>query len=187
MKNMQQMIQKCKQMAQTSYKTINPNFQDPGNGQPAQLKSGDLKGEDYFARDLRNQLQVIEKAGTDVSELQTNYQYSDKDNKSKVTIGYDDNAKKGIEGERTVKQQLDGYNNQLQQAVQGYEEVQTRMPDVKFNKEQILGYQIQPKTKSAMEINAIPANILRDDFGVNQPTQVAPAQDYQGLIQNSQQ
>ncbi len=150
----QQKVQQCTQMAQQQWNVVNPKFAPNENGKGETLKTGDVQKEDAFQRDLRNQLEILSKAGKGVQGLQTNWQYGDKDEKSKVTIEFDDGQPKGPV-DRTAREQLESYNAQLKDAAAGLEEVRAKMPDYKPEGDP-LQYQIAPESKSVMEINQAP-------------------------------
>ncbi len=177
------MGEQCGQLAQQSYKTINPRFESGKDGKD-ELKTGDLKKEDGFVRDSRVQLEILNSAGKDPRNVPSNWKYSDQDAKARVTVGFDDNAQPKGEEDRTVTQQLDSYNNQLKEAAKGYDEVKTRFPQLATPSDAPLKYQIQPETKSVMEINQSTNGILGED-GIKVSNEPA-AQDYGTLTGQSQ-
>jgi hypothetical protein len=150
----QKKVQQCNQIAQQEWNVVNPKFQTNEDGKGETLKTGDVNKEDAFQRDLRNQLELLSKAGKGVDGLQTNWQYEGKDEKSKVTIEFDDGQPKAPV-DRTVREQLESYNNQLSEAAQGMEEVREKMPEY-VPAGDPMQYQIAPESKSAMEINQTP-------------------------------
>lgn len=177
----QQKIQQCQQMASQKWDVINPKFVTNEDGKGETLKTGDVNKEDAFQRDLRNQLEVLSKAGTSVKGLQTNWQYEDKDEKSKLVIEFDDGQPKAAV-DRTPREQIESYNNQLQEAAKGLEEVREKMPEYKVA-EDPLQYQIAPESKSIMEINQTPVVSAFEEANI--PEVAAPtkaAETYEGLL-----
>jgi len=173
-------IQQCQQMAQQKWDVINPKFQANENGKGETLKTGDVNKEDAFQRDLRNQMEVLNKAGK-AQGLQTNWQYEDKDFKSKVNIEFDDGQPKGPV-DRTVREQLESYNNQLQEAAKGLEEAREKMPELPVSGDP-LSYQIAPESKSAMEINQTPIVSAFEEVKIPEVAAPAKSQEtYDGLL-----
>ncbi len=177
------MTDQCQQLAAVPYNEINPRFEAGKDGKE-ELKTGDLKKEDGFIRDSRVQLETLKSAGKEATSVPSNWKYSGADLKAKVTIDFDDEAKAQAPKDMSVKEQLESYNNQLREAAKGYDEVKTRLPDLKVNSEDVLKYQIQPETKSVMEINQSANAILRED-GVKVGS-TKTAQDYGTLTGQSQ-
>lgn len=185
LKNAQQEVQKkiqqCQQMAQQQWNVINPKFQANEDGKGETLKTGDVNKEDAFQRDLRNQMEVLNSAGKSVKGLQTNWQYEDKDEKSKVVIEFDDGQPKGPV-DRTPREQIESYNAQLQEAAKGLDEVRERMPDLPVAGDP-LQYQIAPESKSAMEINQTPVVSAFEEVKIPEVAAPQKAQDtYDGLL-----
>jgi hypothetical protein len=168
----QKKVQQCNQMAGISFKEINPKFVPNDDGKGETLKTGDVAKEDAFQRDLRNQMEVLSKAGKGIGGLQTNWAYEAKDERSKVVIDFDENGQPKAPVDRTVRQQLESYNNQLQEAAKGLEEVKAKMPEMVISGDP-LSYQIAPESKSAMEINQTPVVSAFEEANV--PEVAAPA------------
>lgn len=179
----QRMTQQCNQLTAIPYNAINPRFEANEKNGKEELKIAGPQKEDGFIRDSRVQLEILNKAGKLASEVPSNWKYDAKDDKARITIGFDDNAKPQGEQEMTVKQQLESYNAQLQAAAEGYSEVQARLPDYKFDVNKTLSYQIQPNTKSIMQINQMPPEAT-DDVGVNMKAPNS-AKNYNELLQQS--
>jgi len=178
-KEISRMTDQCKKLASTKLTDINPRFvEDAKNPDKDNFKSGDDKKEDGFARDLRNQLEIMKKAGKSVKSLPSNWKYEDKDDRARTRIDF-------IDSEKTVKQQLDEYNTQLKDAAQKVKKKKkTRLPDLQMDSKEILGYEIKPETKSIMEINRVPPQIL-DEVGLK-PTDPTPAAEtYEELVQQA--
>ena len=66
-KEIQQKVQQCTQMSQQEWNVINPKFVANENGKGETLKTGDVAKEDAFQRDLRNQMEILSKAGFEIN------------------------------------------------------------------------------------------------------------------------
>jgi len=183
-KDIARMAQQCKQMVQVPYNVVNPKFEeDDGQNGGGQLKAEGAEKEDPLQRDARNQLEVLAKAGIRLNELPSNWKYNEKDEKAPVTVYFDENAQPQGETPLRVDEQLSLYNQSLQSAAQGIEEIKTRIPDLKMGNP--LDYQIAPKSRSVKDINR-PTESQWEEFGSARSPQRPEARTYEQLVQKSQ-
>ncbi len=183
LQDVQRMLQQCKQVAAVPYNMINPTFKTDEKG-AENLESQGTTKEDSFQRDSRIQLEILAKAGKSVTEVPSNWQYGKDADKARMTIQYDEGQAK--EGTRSMAEQLDSYNKNLESAQEGYDEVATRLPGMKTGKP--LDYVIQPGTRSLVEINQPPASAF-DEVGIQKapPSPTGPVpQTYDQLLQRAQ-
>ncbi len=182
-KEIDRMLSQCKEMVRTSYKAIDPSFErdenDPDGGE--KLSNGGSEKENARERDLRVQLEVLADPQKTPSEVTSNWNYSDSDAKSKVTISFDEDGRKPVEVEMTGKEQVESYNEQLKSAAAAYEEVKKRLPVLKGDANKILQYQIKDR-RSAKEISALPDEIYEADAGVAKPQSKPIAKTYQEVL-----
>ncbi len=177
----QKKIQQCNQMGKQKWDVINPKFVRSEDGKGETLKSGDVAKEDAFQRDLRNQLEILSKAGKGVEGLQTNWKYGDKDETSKVSVEFVDGQPQAPV-DRSVREQLDEYKDSLAEADKGYQEIREKMPEFQPSGNP-LDYVIAPESKSAMEINQAPIVSAFEEARI--PEVAAPvksAETYDGLL-----
>jgi hypothetical protein len=179
-KEVARMRDQCKEVASLPFNTVNPDYQV--NDGVESLATGDARKEDSLQRDSRLQLEVMDKAGKSVMEFPTNWQYSNDDDKARMTISYDDNQPK--EGALTIKEQLDSYNANLKDAEEGYKEVKSRYPDLK--EEKPTDFAIIPGTRNLVEINQPPLSAF-EEVGIQKPLRNGPApKSYNQLLQKAQ-
>lgn len=170
----------CEQMSKMPFNAVNPGYEvDPNNPKVEVLKERGAEKEDAFARDTRVQLELMSQAGKSISEIKTNWQYEEKDEKVKLK-NFD-----GSEVEQTMAEQLESYNKQLQEAAAAYKEVQGEAPELFKSQEDATQYQIEPGSRSLMEVNKRPEQGFAD-FGVDTSKLAEPpaAQSYDQLINN---
>lgn len=180
--DMQKMVDKCKKMAKVKYDAVNPRFQDAEGNDTDDVQEQGEKKEDPFARDLRNQLEVLKKAGTSASKLKSNWKYEDKDDKARITTDYDENANPAGEGEETVTEQIESYNAQLDEAAKGFQKVKEAFPQLEINEEELSQYKIEPESTSIRDIMARPVQQeLEEELG-NAPGLEETAENYDQLI-----
>ena len=191
--DLNRMRQQCQQMSGVAWNKIDPRFEandkaggggggGGGNGQPQEtLQFKGPEKEDPFQRDLRNQLEVLDKAGKNVQQLQTNWKYDKKDEQSTLK-DYDNSTGQEI-GERTVtvQDQLNAYNGQLEEAAKGMEEIQKRYPDYKPDVDATLGYKIAPNTRSVMDIDR-PTQTMMEEFNASAPQAPVMPKNYDELL-----
>lgn len=160
-KDLDAMTKQCGRITSESYSTVNPKYiADQKEGTYKYSVEG-AKSEDGLERDSRLQLEVMAKAGKSVTEFESNWKYDTADDK--VTINrYDENGEKQ-EIQTTTTEEIEGYNNQLRKAKEGYEEVAKRIEN--FTPPDPTQYEIQPGEKSVMEISQAPASAM-EDYGV---------------------
>jgi hypothetical protein len=170
----------CEQMSKMPFNAINPGYEvDPNNPKVEVLKERGPEKEDAFARDMRVQLELMSAAGKSINDVQRNWKYDPDD--EKVDIKTED----GSTIKQNMAEQLEDYNQKLQEAQAGYDNVKSEAPDIFKSNVDASKYQIEPGTRSLMEINQRPAQGF-GDFGVD-PSKLADpaeAQNYNELIKN---
>lgn len=170
----------CEQMSKMGYSAVNPGYEvDPNNSKVEVLKERGPEKEDAFARDTRVQLELMSAAGKKISDIKTNWQYEEKDEQVKLK-NYNNE-----EVDQTMAEQLDSYNKKLEEAAAAYQEIQSQDADTFKSQVDPTQYQIQPGTKSLVEINQRPTQGF-SDFGVDASKlgESTPAQNYEQLIKN---
>jgi hypothetical protein len=179
-----QQIQDCKLLMSKNYKDINPEIdtkKDANNNIQTTVKNGDFKTEDEKERDLRAQINVIDKAGIRLNEVQTNWNYTDKDEKAKVVTSYTEDGRPNQTQDLRVDEQIDLYNKGLQEAAESYEKIKKNLPTLNTNPKDILANQIQMKSKRIDQIMEIPPSVA-EEFGLKKgPSQQQLPQYYEDL------
>lgn len=177
--------QKCNEVAKVNYGTVNPKYERTEDGKGEKLTTGDILKEDGFSRDLRNQLEVLGSAGKDVTKLKTNWKYGAEEDKQEVTTGFDEETGEANNVERlSVREQLDSYNQQLDEAKEGFKGVKERFPQLEVNEKELDQFKIAPESRSVMDINRMTPT-MREDIGAPQEEAEIP-QTYEQLIQKNQ-
>ena len=127
---------------------------------------------------LFRSLELMSKAGADISEVQTNWKYEDKD--QKVQLKNNDETVN-----QSMAEQLESYNKQLEDANAAYDEVSKEAPSVFKKTVDINQYKIEPGSRSLKDINQRP-NQGYADFGVDTSKLAEPdsARNYEELIKN---
>src|SRR5262249_28221449 len=126
---------------------------------------------------------VLAKAGIPVSKLKSNYKYDPKIERNPLKKFDEGGREVGIE-ERSARDQIDSYNSQLEEAAQGIEEVKTRVPNIPFQSEEVLSYQLEPEKNSVLEINTPPPAALEEYGNVEIPA-ATPPRNYQELLEQA--
>ncbi len=179
---LQRMTDQCNQVAGLNFNAIAPKFERKEDGKGEELVFQGPQKEDAFERDSRVQLEMLNKAGKNVSDIPANWQYTRQDEEARMTTEYNDNQPK--EGTRTMKEQIESYNQNLEWADEGYDEVATRFKGIQ--KAKASQYAIKPGTTNLTNINKPPVSAL-EEAGVDpeQLKQEVAPQTYEQLIQNS--
>jgi hypothetical protein len=128
---------------------------------------------------MRVQLELMSAAGKSINDVQRNWKYDPED--EKVDIKTED----GGTIKQNMAEQLEDYNQKLQEAQAGYDDVKSEAPDIFKSNVDASKYQIEPGTRSLMEINQRPAQGF-GDLGVDASKLADPAesQNYNDLIKN---
>lgn len=180
-KEIERISKQCKEVSALPYNVIDPVYEKQEDGTEV-LKSAGPEKESAFQRDSRLQLEVMAKAGKSVTELPSNWQFSKKDDKARMTISYDDNQPQ--EGALTIKEQLESYNANLKDAEEGYQDVKNRFPDLEMAKP--TDYAIQPGTKNIVDINQ-PPEAAFEEVGLENKTRTGPTpKTYNDLLREAQ-
>lgn len=180
-KDIQRMLEQCRQIGALPYNAINPKFEKDENDQEKLTMQGPEK-EDALQRDSRLQLEVMSKAGKSVTEAPSNWKYDKNADKARMTIQYDEGQPR--EGTRTMAEQLESYNENLKSAEEGYDEVKSRIPGM--NNPKPTQYAIQPGTVNLMDINQPPASAF-EEVGIERAQDKGPVpQTYDQLLMKAQ-
>jgi hypothetical protein len=124
---------------------------------------------------------VIDKAGIRLNEVQTNWNYTDKDEKAKVVTSYTEDGRPNQTQDLRVDEQIDLYNKGLQEAAESYEKIKKNLPTLNTNPKDILANQIQMKSKRIDQIMEIPPSVA-EEFGLKKgPSQQQLPQYYEDL------
>lgn len=180
-KDLEAMNKQCQEVAALPADTINPTY-EPDNSGKIKLKTGNLKTEDSIERDERAQLELLGSAGKKLSQVKSNWQYGPNEDKVERTR-YDSGGNEVGKYTETMADQLQKYNQQVQDAVQGYDDVKKRFPDLKYDKQKMMGFQFQPETLSVMQIDH-PTESQMDELGAK-PENTAVPTSYEGLVQEA--
>ncbi len=185
LEELQQMTQSCKQVTQLSYNTVNPEFkQQDNNGQKEmKLETGNVKEEDGYQRDLRNQLEVLK--GKSVTEVPSNWKYDPKEDKAKVVLEYNEDGTAKDPVELTMQEQADEYNKQLEESMAGFKDVKKRFTNIQINEDEI-GKAFKIEKVDPMEINKYRNTQLLNEESGGQLKDNAQAENYDQLLEASQ-
>lgn len=146
--SLQQRYQACLALQQASVYAVNPTVEN-GN-----VSQGDQDGEAIDEWRARLNIAAIDYAGVDVTTLpKPAYASLREDDLTSVLREYEEGGLNYNNNRRSVAQQLQGYNAALKNAAVGMQEVAARSPVIRDISGDILGYQIQPGTMSAVRIN----------------------------------
>ena len=182
----QKELKKCQQMSQVSWRMVNPKFEEPdgnqgnsGNSGP-QLKEKGPNYEDKYSRDLRNQLEVMDKVGVGPDGLKSNWKYDEEEFKNEVLSETDDEGNVSTV-KMTNAEQLDSYNKALDESIESMKAVQKTLPDFQFDEKEIQAKKIQAGQKNILEINKVPEQMM-EELGGQSNTPKA-AENYSELLQ----
>lgn len=187
-------VQQCQQMVQVKWSAVDPRFENPdsqqssgasGNNQKPQkqIKEQGTDREDDKARDLRNQLQGMDKVGISSDELQTNWKYGDEEFQSEVLEG--DGEGNPSTSQMSNADQLNAYNQAIDSALEGLKEAKQLLPDYQLNEQAIQNKKIEIGKTNLLEINKVPEHMQEATGSAPNPPPAA-AQTYQELIQQQQ-
>lgn len=182
--------QQCKQITGINYSVINPRFEaDPNGGQAGQppkevLKTGDLKKEDNIERDERIQLEMINRVGVNIEQIPSAWQYTKKDEQVTQTT-YDNRGQVSGEKQTTMRETLEGFNQNIPLVKADYEEVRKKVPDLVIPPKLEAGV-IQPGAKRLDAVNQ-PNSAMAEEFGLEALPIPQAAQSYEELLQQGQQ
>lgn len=183
---LQKRVQQCKQMSQVSWRAVNPKFEDSNSGQGngnnsgPQIKEKGPNYEDKYSRDLRNQMEVMDKVGVGPDGLQSNWKYDEEEFKNEVLSETDDEGNVSTV-KMTNAEQLDAYNKALDESIESMKAVQKTLPDFQFDEKQIQAKKIQAGQKNILEINKVPDQMM-EELGGQSNTPKA-AENYSELLQ----
>jgi hypothetical protein len=194
----EKMAKQAEQVGALSYHSIDPQFKQPnpgaaGPGAPAggpvkeQLVMEGPEKEDARVRDWRVQLEVLGKGGISASQVPSNWKYNQKDDAAAVATQFDNDGNPTQTQDLSVAQQIQLYNNDLKSAAEAIPPVKDRFPDLKADPKKILSYQIQPGSRSVVDLNQFPADAVYEGYEAPIPeSQTKPTalpQNYQELLQ----
>jgi len=180
---LQERVQKCKTMESVQWSAIDPEI-DGSNGK-TELKEKGINFEDKYERDLRNQMEVMNRVGISPDQLKTNFQYGEDEFKNEVGTGIDDSGELTTE-QMTNAEQLNAYNQALEMAIEKSKEIKKESPNSRiiFDENTIRSYQIQAGEKNILQINKVP-NQMMDEMGATASENTA-AGSYSELVQEQQ-
>lgn len=177
---LQKRIEKCRTMENINWSAIDPEIEE--NDGKLEVKEKGVNFEDSYARDLRNQMEVMDKVGINPEKLQTNWKYSEDEFKNEV-LSEDGESGEVTSEQMTNAEQLNAYNQALELAVEKFNEVKkvssSSVPN--FDEQSIQAYRIQAGEKSILEINKVPQQMMEE---MGAPSSDIPtANNYSELIQ----
>lgn len=174
-------VAQCNEMASMPYNVVNPDYEFNDDGEE-QLEIKGAEKEDAFQRDSRLQLEVL--AGKNIDQLESNWQYEQGDKQAKRIREFQD-GQPGSEVSVTVRDQFESYNNQLQEAQAGMEDIQSRFPDYKPLGNP-MDYAKNADTESPLENNQTPVISAFDEVGIEDVQgPVKRADTYDQLLQQN--
>jgi hypothetical protein len=178
-------VQQCQQMVQVKWSAVDPRFENPESQQKQQkqIKEQGTDREDDKARDLRNQLQVMDKVGISSDELQTNWKYGDEEFQNEVVEG--DGEGNSSVSQMSNSDQLNAYNQAIDSALESLKETKQLLPDYQVNEQAIQTKKIEIGKTNLLEINKLPEH-MQEGTGSPQNNPPAAAQTYQELVQQQQ-
>lgn len=159
--NVNQNLQTCQQMAQVKWSAIDPTIDRDASQGKAQIKEQGINLEDKYERDLRNQLEVMDKVGISADALKSNWKYSPQEFQNELLVETDESGNVST-APMTNADQLDAYNQSLDEAIESLRQAKQIMPDLKFNEEAIQAKKIEPGQKSILEINQVPEHVMKE-------------------------
>ncbi|MCB0405254.1 MAG: hypothetical protein KDD51_10750 [Bdellovibrionales bacterium] len=180
----QRMESQCRQITAENYRTIMPRFKEDGQGEE-KLQALGVNDEDGRERDLRVQLEMNEKFGIGPNQVQNNWGYKGKDGKGLVTLAYDENGNPTKQQLMSPAEQLEVWNNDLQQTKQAVDEVNARLPEEnQIDTSNLFINSARPGEKPAYQITKIP-DAAREDYFIKNPSPIAqkPFGEYGDLLQ----
>lgn len=182
---LQETVKKCQQLAQTQWSAIQPKFEsDPKQPDaPAQLKEKGIKDEDGYERDLRNQLQVMDKVGLNPDQLQSEWKYQLEEFKNEILSETDESGNVSTV-QMTNAEQLEEYNKALDKALESRKQTEALAPELRLDEESIQAKKIQPGTTSILQINKVPEQML-EELGAT-AGETSASQSYSELLQEQQ-
>jgi len=180
---LQKRVQKCKTMESVRWSAIDPEIED-NNGQ-AEIKEKGTNFEDAYSRDLRNQMEVMNRVGISPDQLQSNWKYSEEEFKNEVVSEIDDSGEIKTETMNN-SEQLNAYNQSLEKAIGKFKELKEAAPDsrINFDEESVRAYQIQSGEKNILEINKVP-NQMMEEMGASSAA-LPGADSYTELLSEQQ-
>lgn len=184
-KELQEQQQMCKQMTQLPYNTINPEFKKTDNNgrTETKLETGNLKEEDGYARDLRNQLEVLK--GKSVTEVPSNWKYDPKEDKAKVVLEYNDDGSPKEAEELTMQEQAEEYNKQLDESMKGFKDIKKRFSNIQIEEDEI-GKAFKIEKVDPIQINRDRNTQLVNEESGNQLKEKVIPETYDQLVESSQ-
>ena len=178
---LQKNLKKCQQMTQVSYGSIDPKLEEDSKTGESQLKERGVNYEDPYERDLRNQLEVMNKVGVDTKQLKTNWQYQDQELTNEVLVDSDESGNISS-APMSNAQQLQEYNSALDESIEAFKTLQQNNPDLVFDEKSIQAKKIPIGEKNIMEINKL-TDLEKEEFGSTSATPSKAAQNYSELVQ----
>ncbi|NBX77555.1 MAG: hypothetical protein EBQ92_13470 [Proteobacteria bacterium] len=173
-------VQKCNQMAQVPWSAVDPKIEQDPKGNGTQLKENGPNFEDKYARDLRNQLEVMDKVGVNPDQLKSNWRYSEEEFQNEVVTGIDDSGQVNTTTMSNA-QQIEEYNAALDESLESLKQLKAGVPDLQIDEEAIQAKKIQVGQQNILEINKVPDQMMEELGG---KSTVAPAaRSYSELLQ----
>jgi hypothetical protein len=177
--NVNQNLKTCQQMSQVKWSAIDPTIDNNNPQGNAQIKEQGINLEDKYERDLRNQLEVMDKVGISPEQLKSNWKYSSEEFQNEILVETDESGNAST-APMTNADQLDAYNQSLDEALESLKQAKKVMPDLKFNEENIEAKKIQAGQTSILEINQVPDHVMKDLDGSTGPEKAS--QNYTELL-----
>ena len=177
-------VQKCNQMAQVSWSAVDPKIEKDPNGKGAQLKENGPNLEDRYARDLRNQLEVMDKVGINPDQLKSNWKYDQQEFQNDVLTEIDGSGQVNT-APMSNADQIEEYNAALDESLQSLKAFKAGVPGLQINEEAIQAKKIQAGQQNILQINKVPDQMMEELGG---KSTVAPAaKNYSELLQEQNQ
>ncbi|MFM8268752.1 MAG: hypothetical protein ACKN9V_01070, partial [Pseudomonadota bacterium] len=178
--SLKEKVQKCNQMAQVAWSAVDPKLEKDPNGKGLQLKENGPNFEDKYARDLRNQLEVMDKVGVNPDQLKSNWKYGQEEFQNEVLTGLDDSGQ-AVTAPMSNADQIEEYNQALDESIQSLKQMKAGVPGLQFDEQALQAKKIQVGQQNILEINQVPSQMMEELGGAS--TAAPAAKNYSELLQ----
>jgi len=173
-------VQKCNQMAQVAWSAVDPKIEKDDKGKGTQVKERGLKLEDKYDRDLRNQLEVLDKVGINPDQLKSNWKYGQEEFQNEIVSGVDESGQVNTE-QMSNADQIEEYNQALDESIQSLKQFKAGVPGLEFDEKALQAKKIPVGQKNILEINQVPTQMVEEMGG--KATPAPAARNYSELLQ----
>jgi len=173
-------VQKCNQMAQVSWSAVEPKIENDPKGKGTQIKENGPNFEDRYARDLRNQLEAMDKVGISPDQLKTNWKYDDEEFQNEIVTGVDGSGQINT-APMSNADQIEEYNAALDESLQSLKAFKAGVPGLQIDEAAIQAKKIEVGQQNILQINKVPDQMMEELGGKS--TAAPAAKNYSELLQ----